>query len=90
VLRYLVDNGCKWRALPRGFASWKRVYAYPLCWENAQATEHAVDELRLRVRAAAGRSPEPSAAIIDSQSVRAAATVGSGARLGQREEGHRS
>jgi transposase len=80
ALRYLVDNGCKWRALPRDFAPWKRVYAYFLCWEKAQATEHALDELRRRVRAAAGRSPEPSAAIIDSQSVRATAAVGSGTR----------
>jgi len=39
-----------------------------------------VDELRRRVRVAVGRDPEPSAAIVDSQSVRAAATVGVGSR----------
>lgn len=80
ALRYLVDQGCKWRGLPRDFAPWKRVYAYFLRWEKACVTEHLVDELRRRVRAAAGREPEPSAAIIDSQSVRAAATVGAGTR----------
>ena len=80
ALRYLVDQGCKWRGLPRDFAPWKRVYAYFVRWEKAQVTERVVDELRRRVRAAAGRAPEPSAAIVDSQSVRSAATVGSGTR----------
>lgn len=80
ALRYLVDNGCKWRALPRDFAPWKRVYAYFLRWEKSCVTEQVVDQLRRRVRAAVGRDPEPSAAIIDSQSVRAAATVGAGTR----------
>jgi len=80
ALRYLVDQGCKWRGLPRDFAPWKRVYAYFQRWEKAQVSERVVDELRRRVRAAAGRDPEPSAAIVDSQSVRAAATVGAGSR----------
>ena len=80
ALRYLVDQGCKWRGLPRDFAPWKRVYAYFVRWEKARVTEQVVDVLRRRVRAAAGRDPEPSAAIVDSQSVRAAATVGAGSR----------
>lgn len=80
ALRYLVDQGCKWRGLPRDFAPWKRVYAYFLRWEKAQVTERIVDELRRRVRVASGRDAEPSAAIIDSQSVRAAATVGRATR----------
>lgn len=80
AIRYLVDQGCKWRGLPRDFAPWKRVYAYFLRWEKQQVTETIVDVLRRRVRAAAGRDPEPSAALIDSQSVRAAATVGRGTR----------
>lgn len=80
ALRYLVDQGCTWRGLPRDFAPWKRVYAYFVRWEKAQVSEQVVDELRRRVRAACGRDPEPSAAIIDSQSVRAAATVGRATR----------
>lgn len=80
AIRYLVDQGCKWRALPRDFAPWKRVYSYFLRWEKAQASERIVDVLRRRVRAAAGRGPEPTAAIVDSQSVRAAATVGRATR----------
>ncbi len=80
AIRYLVDQGCKWRGLPRDFAPWKRVYAYFARWEKAQVTEQVVDALRRRVRSAVGRDPEPSAAIIDSQSVRAAATVGAGSR----------
>lgn len=80
AIRYLVDQGCKWRGLPRDFAPWKRVYAYFQRWEKAQATEQIVDELRRRVRIAGGRAPQPSAAILDSQSVRAAATVGRASR----------
>lgn len=80
AIRYLVDQGCKWRGLPRDFAPWKRVYAYFLRWEKARVTEQIVDELRCRVRQAAGRDPEPTAAIVDSQSVRAAATVGRSTR----------
>jgi transposase len=80
ALRYLVDQGCKWRGLPRDFAPWKRVYAYFQRWERARVSERAVDGLRRRVRAALGRDPEPSAAIVDSQSVRAAATVGRASR----------
>lgn len=80
AIRYLVDQGCKWRALPRDFAPWKRVYAYFLRWEKAQVTERIVEVLRRRVRAAAGRDPEPTAAIVDAQSVRAAATVGRATR----------
>ena len=59
AIRYLVDQGCKWRGLQRDFAPWKRVYAYFLCWEKACVTEHLVDEPRRRVRAAAGRDPQP-------------------------------
>ena len=80
AIRYLVDQGCKWRGLPRDFAPWKRVYAYFLRWERQQATETIVDTLRRRVRVAAGRDAEPSASIVDSQSVRAASTVGRATR----------
>ena len=45
-------------------------------WEKSGATETMHDELRRRCRIAAGRDPEPTAAIIDSQSVRAAETAG--------------
>jgi transposase len=79
-IRYLVDNGCKWRALPVDFPPWAVVYRYFRRFERAQSTVNAVDQLRRALRVAAGRAAEPSAAVIDSQSVQGAATVGRDAR----------
>jgi transposase len=73
---YLVDNGTKWRALPADFPPWSTVYNYFAAWEKAGVTQDVLDGLRDRVRLTEGRTAAPSAAIIDSQSVRAAETVG--------------
>jgi transposase len=72
---YVVDNGIKWRALPSDFPSWSTVYNYFAAWEAAGVTQRVLDSLRERVRLREGRTAEPSAAIIDSQSVKAAETV---------------
>jgi len=80
AIRYLVDNGVKWRALPADFPSWPVVYRYFRRFEAAEGTMHAVDELRRRIRAAEGRNSEPTAAVIDSQSVQGATTVGRATR----------
>lgn len=73
---YLVDNGIKWRALPMDFPPWSTVYNYFAAWQAAGITQDILDELRDRVRLAEGRAAEPTAAIVDSQSVKAAETVG--------------
>ena len=73
---YLVDNGIKWRALPIDFPPWSTVYNYFAAWQAAGVTQDLLDELRERVRLAEGRTAEPTAAIVDSQSVKAAETVG--------------
>lgn len=72
---YLVDNGIKWRALPADFPPWSTVYNYLAAWEAAGLTQQVLDGLRDRVRLHEGRTAEPTAGIIDSQSVRAAQTV---------------
>ncbi|MEJ3748960.1 IS5 family transposase [Actinomycetes bacterium KLBMP 9797] len=75
AIRYTCDNGTKWRALPADFPPWKTVYHYHQKW-TADGTLTALhDALRAQVRITEGRDPDPSAAIIDSQSVRAAETV---------------
>lgn len=73
---YLVDNGIKWRALPVDFPPWSTVYNYFASWEAAGITQDVLDGLRDRVRVRDGRAAVPSAAIIDSASVRSAQTVG--------------
>jgi transposase len=66
---YVVDNGCKWRALPADFPPWKTVHAMFARWKADGVWADVADLQRAGVRAAAGRDPEPSAAVIDSQSV---------------------
>jgi putative transposase len=58
-----------------GFPPWQTVYAVLNHWQDGGATEAMHGELRRQYRIAAGRKPEPSAAAIDSQSVKAAETV---------------
>ena len=74
-IRYLVKEGIQWRAMPADFPHWRTVYDYADGWQKTGATEGMHDELRRQCRIAAGRTPEPTAAVIDSQSVKAAETV---------------
>lgn len=75
AIRYLVKEGITWRAMPIDFPPWQSVYYSIATWQESGATRHMHDELRNQVRVAAGRNPNPTAAIIDSQSVKAAETV---------------
>ena len=68
-IRYLVKEGIQWRAMPADFPHWRTVYDYTDGWQKTGATEGMHDELRRQCRIAAGRKPEPTAAVIDSQSV---------------------
>jgi len=75
AVRCLVAGGITWRAMPVDFPSWDRVYAFHRRWRDAGLVKELHDRLRGRVREAAGRDPEPTAGIIDAQSVKAASTV---------------
>jgi transposase len=77
---YVVDNGIKWRALPADFPPWSTVYNYFGAWEKACVSVALLDGLRNRVRLQEGRVAAPSAAIIDSASIKAAETVGATSR----------
>ncbi|MGR8006944.1 IS5 family transposase [Streptomyces hypolithicus] len=72
---YLLDGGIKWRAMPIDFPPWDRVYAFFHRWRDRGLTIELHDRLRARVREDAGRDPEPTAAIIDSQTIRSTPTV---------------
>lgn len=76
AIRFLVRTGCPWRYLPAGFLPWKTVYWWYFSRWASDGTLHRVHaQLHDLVRIEAGRDPQPSAAIIDSQSVRGADTV---------------
>ena len=80
AIRYLVDNGIKWRAMPADFPPWDRVYAFFRRWRDHGLVKEFHDRLRAEVREKLGRDAEPSAGVIDSQSVRADAVVGADSR----------
>ena len=67
---YVLRSGCAWRMLPHDLPPWQTVYGYFSTWRKEGVWETMNDALRGCVRQAAGREIEPSAAIIDSQSIK--------------------
>jgi putative transposase len=70
ALRYRLRTGCQWRQLPADFPPWPTVYYYFRKWSEEGTLERINSSLREELRKQAGRDPQPSAAIIDSQSVK--------------------
>jgi putative transposase len=77
ALRYVLRTGCQWRALPHEYPPWQTVYHSFRAWRIDGTWERLNDEVREEVRARAGRHRQPSAAILDSQSVRTTEKGGS-------------
>ncbi|WP_326771420.1 IS5 family transposase [Streptomyces sp. NBC_01445] len=75
AVRYVVDNGVKWRNLPADFPPFRRVHAFARRWQVCGLLTELHDRLRDAVRVKEGRKVDPTAAIVDSQSLRAAASV---------------
>jgi len=69
---YVVRSGCAWRLMPHDLPPWQTVYGYYRQWRNDGAWEKINTTLVRAVRVREGREPQPSAAIIDSQSVKTA------------------
>ncbi len=67
---YVLRGGIAWRALPHDLPPWQTVYDYFRRWRIDGTWERINAALRERVRVQAGRDPTPSAAILDSQSVK--------------------
>jgi putative transposase len=67
---YLLRTGCAWRYLPQEYGPWSTVFHYFRRWRRSGAWERIHRRLREQVRRAVGREPTPSAAFIDSQSVK--------------------
>jgi transposase len=84
-LRYLVRYGVPWRALPNDLPPWHAVYDQAQRWLRAGCFEMLAQDLRAVLRLAAGREEEPSAAVLDSRTLRS--TPESGARAGW--DGHK-
>jgi putative transposase len=70
AILYVNRTGCQWRQLPRDFPKWRTVYDLFWHWRLHGVWQKIHDALRERLRRAEGRKATPSAAIVDSQSVR--------------------
>ena len=76
AILYVLRSGCPWRLLPHEFPAWGTVYHYFRRWQRDGVWDHVLKTLRMEVRKKQGRNDEPSAAIIDSQSIKTSAVRG--------------
>jgi transposase len=85
ALRWLVKTGAHWRMMPHDLPAWPAVYQQLRRWLAAGVFEAMVHDLRVLLRLAAGRAPQPTAAIFDSRTMQS--TPESGQRAGY--DGHK-
>jgi transposase len=79
-LRFIVRTGMQWRMMPHDLPPWDIVYQQTRRWMDAGCFEAIVHDLRALLRLAAGRDPDPTAAILDSRTLQS--TPESGGRAG--------
>jgi len=70
AILYLNRSGCQWDMLPHDLPPKSTVFRYFAQWRDDGTWQRIIDALRTQIRVAAGREPTPSAACIDSQSVK--------------------
>ena len=70
AIMYINRTGCQWRYLPKSYPNWKSVYTVFRRWRESGLWEKIHDRLREKVRLLSGKKSTPTAAIIDSQSVK--------------------
>ncbi len=76
AILYVLRSGCPWRMLPHEFPAWGTVYYYFRRWQREGIWDQVLRALRMQVRRKQDRDQEPSAAIIDSQSIKTSAVRG--------------
>ena len=76
ALLYVLRGGISWRAVPHDFPPWESVYDHFRRWRKSSTLERIHDVLREESRAKKGRSRSPSAAVLDTQSVKTAGKRG--------------
>jgi transposase len=76
AILYVLRSGCPWRLLPHEFPAWQTVYYSFRRWEREGVWEQILKTLRMEVRVKQGRDAQPSAGIIDSQSIKTSAVRG--------------
>jgi len=88
AVRYLIKTGCQWRMLPKDFPPWPTVHSFYWRCRKSKTWERINRELVKLSRGESGRTPEPSYAIIDSQSAKTtSASEGRGIDGGKKNKG---
>ena len=75
-LRYVVRSGCQWRLIPHDLPPCLAVYQQAQRWLAAGCFKQLAEDLRAVLRMAAGRAPDPSAAVLDSRTLRSSPESG--------------
>lgn len=70
AMHYVLRGGISWRLLPHEFPPWQPVYHCFRLWRMDRTWQQITTTLREQLRGKVGRDPEPSGAILDSQSVK--------------------
>jgi putative transposase len=78
---YVLRSGCSWRMLPHDLPPWGTVHYYYRRFRRDGTLLKVHDHLRTKVRMGVGRHPHPSAAILDSQSVKTTKKMFSGLQV---------
>ena len=76
AILYGLRSGCPWRSLPHDFPAWQTVSHYFRLWRQQGVWDPVLDALRGQMRTHQGRDPQPSAAVIASQSIKTRAVRG--------------
>lgn len=76
AILYVLRSGCPWRSLPHDFPAWQTVHHDFRKWRREGIWDQVLATLRMEARIKQGREPEPSAAVIDSQSIKTSAVRG--------------
>jgi transposase len=84
AIEYLIRCGGAWRSLPHDLPHWQSVYHYFRLWKRDGTWLRVHDQLHEEVRKLMGRDEQPSAAIVDSQSVKTTEKGGSTVMTGRR------
>ncbi|MEU5902283.1 IS5 family transposase [Streptomyces venezuelae] len=75
AIRYVNRTGCQWRAVPFEYPPWRTVYRWFQKWHAAGVTARICAELHEQVRLREGKNPRSVTVVVDSQTIKADATV---------------